>query len=369
MIGQIDYSQGGPVGHTREVQMRTRDCESIGPAKLFVALSSRLRRRALNCIFLTLTMFMSISQGAEWAENNKSVHWKLPRTQDGQPNLQGIWTNGTLTPLERMPELAQRAFFTEQEFAAQEALAEQRGQDIRHPEGVGTDNDEFFDNNYKLFATRQTSLIVDPPDGRLPLRADQAERSDSHAISLDSYESMSPWERCISLGPTMLFPKLINNGYQIIQTRDYVVIAPEMINDTRVIPFGNGPHLDLRIKSWNGDSRAHWEGATLVIDTTNFSDRRMVTSIALGAARNLPQTETLHTVERFTRIDANTLEYRITFEDPKVFSAPWTVSFPFTRDHHYRIFEYACHEGNYDVEGMLRGARVQEEQAARDASK
>jgi len=278
-----------------------------------------------------------------------------------------MWTNGTLTPLERSRELAHQAFFTEQEFAAQETLAEHHGQVIRHPEGVGTDNEAFLEGDYKLFSTRQTSLIIDPPDGRLPLRDDQVQSSDTHAFSLHNYETMSPWDRCIALGPTTLFPKLVNNGYQIVQTRDYVVIAPEMIYDTRVIPLGHVPHLDSRIKSWNGDSRAHWEGDTLVIDTTNFNNRRMVTSIAVGPSRNLPQTETLHIIERFRRISAKTLEYTITFDDPKTFSAPWTVSFPFTRDDDYRVFEYACHEGNIDMEIMLRGARTQEAQSAGNA--
>jgi hypothetical protein len=187
--------------------------------------------------------------------------------------------------------------------------------------------------------------------------------SDAKAFSLDSYETIVPLERCISLGSTILFPKFSNNGYQIIQTPHSVVIHTEMMDDVRVIPLDNSEHADTRIRTWSGDSRGHWEGDTLVVDTTNFNTRgRIASSVSQVAPRNFPQTETLHTIERFTRIDTGTMNYQITFDDPQVFTHPWTVSFPFTRANKYRMFEYACHEGNYSLEGMLRGARVQETQ-------
>jgi hypothetical protein len=319
-------------------------------------MSARTTPIAIVTATALVSLFLCVSEAIA-GRPAKSV--PIPQSEDGHPSLEGVWTNGTLTPLERSIELGNRAFFTAEEMAVQEKLAEQHGGIAPDPERT-VDNVAYLDSDYKLLATRQSSLIVDPPNGRVPLRDDQISSSDAKAFSLDNYESLTPWDRCISFGATTLFPKLINNGYRIVQTRDYIVIAPEMISDARVIPIGNQPHADARIQSWLGDSRAHWDRDTLVIDTINFNNRRMVTSIALGVARNLPQSDALHTIERLRRIDANTIDYRITFEDSTVFTQPWTASLRFTRHDDYRIFEYACHEGNAGMEFMLRGARAQE---------
>jgi hypothetical protein len=200
---------------------------------------------------------ISISQIAEPSENNKKIHWTLPRTPDGQPDLQGVWTNVTLTPFERPVELGNKAFYTQAEFAAEELLAEQRMEGIYRPEGIGTDNEAFFEKDRHLLPTRQTSLVVDPPNGRVPLRPEMAARSDAQAFSLDSYETIAPMERCISLGTTILFPKFINNGYRIIQTPHYVVIHTEMMDDVRVIPLDNALRADELIRNWAGESRGH----------------------------------------------------------------------------------------------------------------
>jgi hypothetical protein len=315
---------------------------------------------------IVLTTQLESYAKTDLKHNKKSSQSTSRHTPDGQPDLQGIWTNITLTPFERPVELGEKAFYTKDEFVKEEALAEQRMEGVYRPDGVGTDNDAFFDKDRRLLPTRQTSLVVDPPNGRVPLRPDMAAKSDAQAFSLDSYERIAPIERCISLGPTALFPKFVNNGYRFIQTPDAIVIYAEMMSDVRVIPLHRFTHLDSRVRGWSGDSIGHWEGDTLVVDTTNFNSRgRIASSVSQIAPRNFPQTETLHTVERFKRVDANTIQYQITFEDPQVFTQPWTVSFVFTRADAYRMFEFACHEGNYAMEAMLRGARVQEREAAK----
>jgi hypothetical protein len=316
----------------------------------------------MNSIDRMLAAMLFAALTTAHAARSPERETQIPRMSNGHPDLQGVWTNATLTPFERPAELGNKAFYTKEEFAKEEAAAERRMEDVYYPPtGVGTDNAVFFEKERSLLPTRQTSLVVDPPNGRVPLRSDMERVSDAQAFSLDSYERIPPMERCISLGSTILFPKFINNGYRIVQTRNSVVIFSEMMSDARTIPLDNSAHLDGRIRTWSGDSRGHWEGDTLVVDTTNFNALgRIASSLAQIAPRSFPQTETLHTVERFKRVDANTIEYQITFDDPAVFARPWTVSFPFTRSDHYRIFEFACHEGNYAMEAMLRGARVQE---------
>jgi hypothetical protein len=167
-----------------------------------------------------------------------------------------------------------------------------------------------------------------------------------------------------------MFPAGYNNAYQIIQIPGYVVIASEMIHDTRIIPLDGRPHLGSNIRQWNGDSRGRFEGNTLVVETTNFNDKGSIaTSAATGRIRGIPQSEQLHLVERFTRVDASTINYSVTITDPKVYTQSWTVALPLNRDPHYQMFEYACHEGNQATELMLRGARTLEREAAAKAQK
>ena len=151
---------------------------------------------------------------------------------------------------------------------------------------MGSDNEAFVDTGYKIASTRQTSLVVDPPDGKVPLRPEAEKQRDINLTNLDSWETMSPWDRCITRGPTALFPVNYNNGYEIVQTPGYVVILSEMIHEARVIPLDGRPHVDARVRSWTGDSRGHWEGATLVVDTTNFNDKGWITTFqASGRVR------------------------------------------------------------------------------------
>jgi hypothetical protein len=293
------------------------------------------------------------------------------RTPDRQSDLEGIWTNGTITPFERPTDLAGKAFLTGEEAAAMERQANERRANssrIRRPGDVGGDNEAFVDSGYKVVSTRQTSLVVDPPDGRVPILPAAEQKRDDNLAGLDAYESMSPWDRCITRGPTALFPAGYNNGYQIIQTPTYVVIVSEMIHEARVIPLDGRPHVDPGIRLWTGDPRGHWEGATLVVDTTNFNDKGWITTHAgSGRLRGVPHSAALHLVERFTRTDADTISYDMTIEDPNVYAKPWRVSMPLVRDGSYQMFEYACHEGNKAIELMLRGARAHEKTAVEAA--
>lgn len=295
----------------------------------------------------------------------QSGAWTPPRTPDGQPNLQGVWTNATITPLERPANLRDKAFLTEAEAAALERQAASAREEDGPPRAgdVGSYNQFWFDSGERVVSTRRTSLVVDPPDGRVPLRPEaEAARRNNAAHEGDSYEFMSVWDRCITRGvPGGMFPAGYNNAYQIVQTPGYVMIHYEMIHEPRIIPIDGRAHLPSRVRSWNGDPRGHWEGNTLIVDTTNYNNKGWIaTSAAAGRIKGVPQTESLHVVERFTPIDANTITYEATIDDPAMFTRPWTVSIPLHRDRAYTIYEYACHEGNRAVEGVLRGARAQE---------
>jgi len=158
-----------------------------------------------------------------------------------------------------------------------------------------------------------------------------------------------------------MFPAGYNNAYEIVQSRGYVVIHYEMIHEARIIPLDGRPHVPAQVRLWNGDPRGHWDGSTLVVDTTNYNNKGWIaTQAAAGRIKGIPQTESLHVVERFTPVDANTIDYQATIDDPKMFTRPWTVSVPLHRNPAYRLYEYACHEGNRAVEGVLRGARAEE---------
>ena len=291
-----------------------------------------------------------------------------PRTRDGRPDLQGIWTNATITRFERPSALAGKTVLTvaeADELAAR--TARQREESDRNPTSFASYNQFWLDSGTEVLASRQTSLVVDPADGRVPVRPEaEATRDYNRAHSTDSYEHMSVWDRCITRGvPGSMFPAGYNNAYQILQTPDVVVILYEMIHDARIIPLDGRPHVDSDIRLWMGDSRGRWDGDTLVVDTTNFNDRGWIASSAAGGRiKGIPVSEALHVVERFTRVDADTIQYEVTIDDPNVYTRPWTVAMPLTRDQEYQMFEYACHEGNRAVENILRGARVEDTSTA-----
>jgi len=297
------------------------------------------------------------------AKPSAAKSWTPPKTPDGQPDLQGYWTNATLTPLERPAQLASKLTLTPEEAAAYVKQAREQGNRDRRGGSAETDvgeayNDFWFDRGTKVVGSLRTSLIVDPPDGKIPALTPEAQKrmDDTRAYNrehpADGPENRGLAERCLiwaTAGPPML-PGPYNNAYQIVQNRDYVLILVEMIHDVRVIPLDGRPHLGGGVRQWMGDSRGHWEGNTLVVDTTGFS----------GKAPFRGSDQNLHLVERFTRTDANTIQYEFTVNDPSGFTKPWTAQIPFSRAEG-PIFEYACTEGNYAMTDMLGGARAQEQ--------
>jgi hypothetical protein len=288
------------------------------------------------------------------------------KTPAGQPDLQGIWTNNTLTPLERPAQFQGRPVVTAKEAADYEKqVVEGRNRDRRDANAdvdVGQAyNELFFDMGTKLArvdGTVRTSMIVDPPDGRIPTLTPEAQkrieaiRAEARLHPADGPESRSLPERCLfwgTSGPPML-PGPYNNMYQIYQAPGFVVILSEMIHDARIIPLDGRPHLPPNVTQWLGDSRGHWEGNTLVVDTTNFTPK----------TRFRQSDENLHVIERFTRVDKNTILYKFTIEDPTAFTKPWTAEIPLAAAQG-PIYEYACHEGNYALKDILAGARAEEQ--------
>ena len=306
-----------------------------------------------------------------------------PRTAWGAPDLGGIWDFRTITPLERPPELADRAVLTPEEAAAfaEQAIAGLNAD--QRPDDAAQDverayNDFWWDWGDSLTEDLRTSLIVDPPDGRIPARvvgideADQARRAGWHRPIRERVvfygpargpEDLGLSERCMlgfNAGPPLL-PSAYNNNLQLFQTPDHVVIFSEMVHDARIVPLSEDqPHLPESIRQWMGDSRGHWDGDTLVVESTNFTDK---TGSFYTIIDSYGSGETLRLEERFTRVDADTLLYSFTVDDPETFTRPITAEIPMRRSD-LPLFEYACHEGNYGMTNLLSGARVQEREAA-----
>jgi hypothetical protein len=290
-----------------------------------------------------------------------------PRTPWGEPDLQGTYSNRTITPFERPANVNGREFFTKEEVAALESRAQQSGGDEGRNKGSRQDverayNDFWWDRGTKV-TTPRTSLVVDPPDGKVPAQteaakaraADEPKRpafrgAGATGRGADTWLDRSTFERCITRGmPGAMSPTAYNNNYRFTQGPGFVAIQIEMLGGTRVIPTDGRSHLRSTIRQWMGDSVGRWEGDTLVVDTTNFTDKVLYR----GAAENL------HLVERFTRVGPGEIDYRVTIEDPTTFSKPWTVAIPYVNTGE-DLFEYACHEGNYGMEGILSGAREEE---------
>ena len=208
--------------------------------------------------------------------------------------------------------------------------------------------------------------MVDPPTGRVPLTK-WAEQTRDYGLAhvADSWEYQTTWDRCITRGfPAGMFPAGYNNAYQILQTPGYVVIRYEMIHEVRVIPVDGRAHLPETVRQWNGDPRGHWDGNTLVVETTNYNGKGMIaTSAATGRIRSVPESEALHVVERFTRTGPNTISYEATIEDPKAFDSKWKVAIPLNKERDYKIYEYACHEGNQAMTNILSAGRKSEREA------
>ena len=317
-----------------------------------------------------------------------------PRTPWGHPNLQGYWTSSTYTPLERPENLGDQAFLSDEELAAANEILTAEGVDplrARSFLAAGTEEERLartqqtqenihYDNSVWLreqqprqLTTQRTSLIVDPPTGRIPPLIPSARerealrRAESRWLvynispqSFDGHETRTLQERCLVWrheGPPML-PPSYNDMMQILQTEDYVVVMQEMReNDARIIPLDGRPHLPSGMREWSGDSRGRWEGDTLVVESTNFNDKVHFNGSSTG----------LHVVERFTRVDDETIRYEFTVEDPATWTRPWSVEYPLMK-REGPLYEYACHEGNYDARHILEVARNLD-RASAEASK
>lgn len=300
--------------------------------------------------------------------------YRAPRTAAGQPDLQGVWENNTLTPVERPEVFGDKRFLTDEDVvflagrleeiyaAGEDALfgggvleAAFSGEIVSYDPSTGN-----YDSQWMAERTihRRTSQIIDPPNGQYPPRTEEAIaaarqlREHREAHPADSYTDRSLGERCLSFGAPRLGSGY-NSYWQIVQSDDTVVIYQEMAHDARIIPLVDKPHVDDAIKLWHGDSRGWWEGETLVIETTNYSE----------ASSTAPGTERLRNVERLTRVGDNALQYQLTSYDPGQFEAPYTREIIFDATDG-EIYEYACHEGNYGMENILRGHRTEERLAA-----
>ena len=295
------------------------------------------------------------------------------RTTWGDPDLQGVWDFRTITPLERPDDLAGQEVLSDEEAATFEREQNRRqnrdlidpvkGGAIYPPEsegGVVPYNEFWYDRGTTVVESKRTSLIVDPPDGKIPYtpeaRPQPRGTGPRRERGSDAWTDRSLWERCLTRDLPRL-PGAYNNNLQIFQTPAHVVILNEMVHEARIVPLDGRPHLEPHIRQWQGDSRGHWDGNTLVVDTTNFTDKTNFR----GSRENL------HLVERFTRVDADTLLYEFTVEDPSTWTHPWTGALPMAKNDG-QMYEYACNEGNRGMYNLLAGARVQEKTAA-DAAK
>ena len=334
-----------------------------------------------------LTTLVSVAEGQVASQtaraNSKAVTrtWTTPRTPDGQPELQGVWSNNNATPLERPKELAGRATLTDEEVAAMKKKAHElfggKGDAafgdtvflavLANVQGTKTDfkSTDGGTGDYSSIWTverdwdNRTSLVTDPPDGRIPPMTQDAQKRRQAALSALQLPAAGPEdrslsERCITYGSPQL-TEGYQSYYQLVQTPTSVAIMTEMIHDARIIPLDGRPHAPATVRQWMGDSRGHWEGDTLIVDTTNYKPRAFMSV----------SSDKLHVIERFSRSGLDTLKYEITIDDPAVWTKPWSLMIPLRRSQK-PVLEYACHEGNEGLAGILAGARAEEASAAKD---
>lgn len=330
----------------------------------------------MKCLVLVLCLVL-LSGAPVVHSQSAGDGWTVPRTSDGKPDLQGFWTTQTYTPLERPARFAEREFLTEEEFAELTEILTAEGVDpLGARRAFASDDDErvqrtrqadptHYDNSTwlrtptpKALSSRRTSLIIDPPDGRIPSLTPGGESRAAARAQMrgfDSYQNRPYQERCLVWnheGPPMI-PPPYNDLYQIFQTPGYVVLLPELSNNpVRIIPTDGQPHISGWIRQWPGDSRGRWDGDTLVVETRNFTDKT--------AFRG--SSSALRVVERFTRIDADTIRYEFTAEDETSWVQPWSAEIPMSRTDG-PLYEYACQEGNYGMVNTLRGARRADREA------
>jgi hypothetical protein len=296
------------------------------------------------------------------AARRMNPHWKAPRNAWGQPDLEGIWTTDDMrgVPMARPERFGTRIYMTDEEFADR-ARQRSSARDIDNAR-TGTFRNEEGSRDFSY-----TSKVIDPPDGRVPALtpAAQARSRDQGSFGLgpwDKVQDFSLYDRCITRGVVGSFtPAVYGNGARIIQTPDSVVISYEMVHDTRVIPLDGRPHVGANIHQYMGDSRARWDGETLVIESQNFTDKT-----AVGGAKH---SEGLRMIERLTRIDPEMIDYEIRIDDPATYVKPWTMRMTITSQPNYEIYEYGCHEGNNAMRNALTAERAYEKAAAEAAAK
>ena len=281
----------------------------------------------------------------------------VSRTPWGDPDLQGLWSNASVAPLERPPLLANKPFWTEAEAVEVEKNGLQTLLKAVAAEiPVSGELNEIWLETGKVLRNRNTAMVVDPPDGRIPYTPEGKKRWDAQPslgkkLTADAPEDRALIERCIQVDPVLLPNPFYNNNHQIVQAPGYVMIVSEVIHQARIIPLKGQPRVDGRLAQWFGNSRGRWEGQTLVIETTNFREQ----GLFRGA------TAALRLEERLTRVDATTIDYELKVTDPATFTQPWTAVSTL-RTTAGPLFEYGCHEGNYSMPGILKGARLEEKE-------
>jgi hypothetical protein len=341
-----------------------------------------MNRQVVMSIGLLAMLIALMSPAAAFAQGRGgSKTWTPPRTAWGDPDLTGIWNNATSTPLQRPGQVGEKPVLLTDEEASEFAaeLAHGLNRDRRDGGSLADVNRAYNEHwmdakRLEITADRRTSLIVDPPDGRIPalvpLPPDRAKRRAAVEEATRRFNSGMPDShldaalpmRCVIRTDRVPYlPIIYNNTYQIFQSPGYVVISVEMIHSARIIPVDGRPHLARGFRQWLGDSRGRWEGNTLVVETTNF---RPDDGVVYGNA----DPETFRIVERFTRVDANTINYTFTVEDPRTWTRPWTAMIPWNRTQD-QLYEYACHEDNYDMVHFLAGARAREKASGGAANK
>jgi hypothetical protein len=339
-------------------------------------MSRRLLAVLIALVALAAVSAAQVRSTAPAAPASKT--WTPAKTPWGDPDLQGIYTSDDFmdTPIERPVEFGERLYFNEDELARKASqLAKEAEADLKEfaaPNArVSTGPPSHWGESARRPA-RQTSLIVDPPNGRLPAltpegQKRQAEAAAGRQTALTAQKPPASWEdydlyiRCITRGLAgSMLPSSYDNGTQIVQAPGYVTLLHEKVHEARIIPLDKRPHVGQNVRSYLGDSRGHFEGNTLVIETTNFLDKKT------GIGRNgngIPTSDALRLVERFTRVDPKTINYELTVDDPKIYTKPWKIAFPITQEPGYELFEYTCHEGNFAMFNSLSGARAEEKAA------
>jgi len=329
----------------------------------------------LATAFLVSILALAVAPAhAQVRKGNTSKSWTQPKTPWGDPDIQGTWTSDDCigTPMNRPAKFGDRMYYTEAELADKtNQITKQHETDlvdtIAEGARVGTGPPAHWGERARR-PCKQTSLVVDPPSGQTPELLPEAKARPRKEDALnnnpkaDTYLDFTEYIRCITRGVAgSIFPVIYGNGQEIVQGKGFVSIMQEMVHEARVIPLDGRPHTSSDIRTYMGDARGHWEGNTLVIDTTNFLGGK--TAIAVNGW-GTPASDALKVVERFTRLGPDEMRYEMSVDDPKTYTRPFKVAFPLTQEPGYRNFEYACHEGNYAMTDSLSAARARERQAA-----